>query len=250
MLVRLPSPDWAHVRVAGTTGSGRTVLLRTNLSLALANLALSLSLCFSSERKWQGCPALVLVDPRGHCFRPFEGMPHPERSVIWAVVEATGGWRSLVHLMEKMATRVETGSGVIVVIDELADLLMLGGREMRQALTRLMQMGRDAGIRVIAAPAKLASAVLGPLLKANFPVRSVGRVTRVEDAGAATGRGGVGRNGRWGAVTLSVAEGRAMRLQVTCVSPDEIRHSTNGFWDVGSASTVSRAGGELRTSPP
>lgn len=131
-------------------------------------------------------------------------MPHLVRPVIRDVVEATEGLRSLVHLMEKRATRVETGSRVVVVIDELADLLMLGGKEMRQALTRLMQRGRDAGIPVIAATQKLTAAVSGPLVKANFPVRLVGRVTIVENARTATGRGGTGAERLlWGAATSS-----------------------------------------------
>ena len=92
--------------------------------------------------------------------------------------------QSLVRLMEQRG-HSSKGNGrthVVVVIDELADLLMMGGRSVQQPLTRLAQRGREADIHIIAATQKPTSAVLGPLVKANFPVRLVGRVTSVEDA--------------------------------------------------------------------
>jgi S-DNA-T family DNA segregation ATPase FtsK/SpoIIIE len=128
-------------------------------------------------------------------------------------------------------------SSVVVVIDELADLLMVGGKDVQRALTRLTQRGREAGIHVIAATQKPTTAVLGPLVKANFPVRLVGRVTSVEDARTATGWSGTGAERLMGRGDfLAVAEGRVIRFQAAHVSPAEIqevvRRLGNGGWRV------------------
>jgi S-DNA-T family DNA segregation ATPase FtsK/SpoIIIE len=227
LLIRLPSPDVAHILVAGTTGSGKTVLLQTMiLSLAVANPAPAFSSQNSSSREEL---ALVLVDPKCHAFKPFEGLPHLARPVIWKVEEVTEALQSLVRLMER---RGRTGKGggqphVVVVIDELADLLMMGGKPVQHALTRLTQRGREAGIHIIAATQKPTSAVLGPLIKANFPVRLVGRVTSVEDARTATGWSGTGAERLTGRGDfVAVAEGRVTRFQVAHVSSAEIRDVT------------------------
>jgi len=113
---------------------------------------------------------------------------------------------------------------VVVVIDELADLLMTGGKAVQWALTRLTQRGREAGIHVVAATQKPTTAVLGPLVKANFPVRLVGRVTSIEDARTATGWSGTGAERLLGRGDfLAVAEGRVVRFQVAHISPTEIQ---------------------------
>ena len=209
LLIRLPSPDVAHILVAGTTGSGKTVLLQTMiLSLAMTNPP-SRSI------------AMVLIDPKGHAFSLFEGLPHLARPVIREVEETTEALQSLVHLMERRENAIPR---VVTVIDELADLLMVGGKPVQEALTRLTQRGREAGIHIIAATQKPTAAVLGPLVKANFPVRLVGRVTSVEDARTATGWSGTGAERLLGRGDfLAVAEGRVMRFQAAYVSPEEIR---------------------------
>jgi S-DNA-T family DNA segregation ATPase FtsK/SpoIIIE len=226
LLIRLPSPDVAHILVAGTTGSGKTVLLQTMiLSLAMANRPRHLS--------------LVLIDPKGHAFNPVGGLPHLARPVIREVEEVTEALDSLVHLMERRGTRngleVEGQPSVVVVIDELADLLMVGGKAVQRVLTRLTQRGRGAGIHIVAATQKPTAAVLGSLVKANFPVRLVGRVTSIEDARTATGWGGTGAERLMGRGDfLAVAEGRVTRLQAAHVSPKEIQEVVrvieNGGW--------------------
>ena len=218
LLIRLPSPDVAHILVAGTTGSGKTVLLQTMiLSLAMVNRPRHL--------------ALVLIDPKGHAFSPFAGLPHLARSVIRDTEETVEALQSLVRLMERPGPGGRSGSGldvggrpsVVVVIDELADLLMVGGKPVQVALTRLTQRGREAGIHVIAATQKPTTAVLGPLVKANFPVRLAGRVTSIEDARTATGWSGTGAERLMGRGDfLAVAEGRVIRFQTAFVSSAEI----------------------------
>ncbi len=212
LLIRLPSPDVAHVLVAGTTGSGKTALLQTAiLSLAMANTPQVLS--------------MVLMDPMGSAFSLFDGLPHLARSVIREVEETTEALQSLVRLMERRGTHdSQLATHVVVVIDELADLLMVGGKQVQTPLTRLLQRGRGAGIHVVAATQKPSSAVLGPLIKANFPVRLVGKVISATDARVASGWSGTGAERLLGRGDfVAVAEGRVIRFQAAYVTPDEIQ---------------------------
>jgi S-DNA-T family DNA segregation ATPase FtsK/SpoIIIE len=101
-----------------------------------------------------------------------------------------------------------------VVLDELADMLNVGGKELEHHLARLVQRGRSAGISVIACTQKPTVALVGSLVKANFPVRLVGRVTSAEEARVAAGIGGTGAEklaGRGDFVV--VAGGCVLRLQ-------------------------------------
>jgi S-DNA-T family DNA segregation ATPase FtsK/SpoIIIE len=215
LLIRLPSPDVAHILVAGTTGAGKTVLLQTMiLSLAMSNTPSDLS--------------LMLIDHKGSAFTPFEGLPHLARPVIRDMEETTEALQSLVRLMERrgQGDKETRHPHVVIVIDELADLLMVGGKTVQWTLTRLTQRGREAAIHIIAATQKPTTAVLGSLVKANFPVRLVGRVMCTEDARVATGWSGSGAERLLGRGDfLAVAEGRVTRFQVAHVTAAEIRET-------------------------
>jgi len=197
------------------------------LSLAMANPALGAGVGADA------CGlAFVLVDPKGHAFAPFEGLPHLARPVIRDVDEVAEALQSLVRLMERRGGETVAASGrptapcIVVVIDELADLLMAGGSDVQLPLTRLTQRGREAGIHIVAATQKPTAAVLGPLVKANFPVRLVGRMTSVEDARTASGWSGTGAERLLGQGDfLAVAEGRVIRFQVAHVTSEEIHRT-------------------------
>ena len=219
ILVRLPSPDVAHVLVAGTTGSGKTVLLQTMiLSLALLNRPTDL--------------ALVLIDPKAHAFRPFSRLPHLARPTVTDPAEIATILDDLLRLMDHRTNcptnQLPNQPTIVVVIDELADLLIVGGKDVQQTLTRLTQRGREAGIHIIAATQKPTAEVIGPLVKANFPVRLVGRVTSIEDARTASGWSGTGAERLTGRGDfLAVAEGRVTRFQAAHVTPAEIRQQVS-----------------------
>lgn len=219
LLIRLPSPEVAHILVAGTTGSGKTVLLQTMvLSLAMINRPNALT--------------FVLIDPKGTALSPFSDLPHLICPPIREVDQTAKALNDLVQLMVRRGLEGATyrTARIVVVIDELADLLMVGGKAVQGALTRLTQRGREVGIHIVAATQKPTSAVLGPLIKANFPVRLVGRVTSVEDARTASGWSGTGAERLTGRGDfLAVAEGRVTRFQVAHVSVDEIREMVGGM---------------------
>jgi S-DNA-T family DNA segregation ATPase FtsK/SpoIIIE len=227
LLIRLPSPDVAHILVAGTTGSGKTALLRAMvLSLAYFNGA------GRTERvamRPASCDLrLVLIDPKGTAFRDLADLPHLARPVISDLAEAAEALGSLVRLMEARGRscdlRPATCAPVILVIDELVDLLMVAGDDAERPLTRLVQRGREAGIHVIAATQKPTAAVIGSLVKANFPVRVVGKVTSPEDARVATGWKGTGAERLLGRGDfIVVAEGQLQRFQAAYITPEEVR---------------------------
>jgi S-DNA-T family DNA segregation ATPase FtsK/SpoIIIE len=169
LLLWLPSPNVAHVLIAGTTGSGKTALARTIIaSLALHN----------SQRNLQ----LVLVDPKGRGLVPFEGLPHLLVPVIYRVDEALAELQRLVAEMERRDAEGRSEPRLVIVLDELADLVQVGGRDMEAALTRLTQRGREAGLHLVACTQKPAAAVIGGLVKSNFPVVAKGQVTRMQAA--------------------------------------------------------------------
>jgi S-DNA-T family DNA segregation ATPase FtsK/SpoIIIE len=210
LLLRLPSPNVAHVLIAGTTGSGKTALART----MVASLAM-----YNTQRSVQ----VVLVDPKGRGFVPFGGLPHLLVPVVTRVEEAQAVLGRLVAEMERRDAEGRSEPRVVVVLDELADLVQVGGREMEGVLTRLTQRGREAGVHLVGCTQKPTAAVIGGLVKSNFPVRLVGSVPSPEDAKVATGLGGTGAEKLLGEGDfLVVAQGQVTRMQAAYVSEGEI----------------------------
>jgi len=212
LLLWLPSPNVAHVLIAGTTGSGKTALARTIVaSLAMHN---------SQRRALQ----LVLVDPKGRGFVPFEGLPHLLVPVICRIDEALSELQRLVAEMERRDAEGRSEPRLVIVLDELADLVQVGGRDMEAALTRLTQRGREAGLHLVACTQKPAAAVIGSLIKSNFPVRIVGSVASPEDAKVASGLARTGAEHLLGQGDfLVVSKGQVTRMQAAYVTVREIR---------------------------
>lgn len=210
LLLRLPSPDIVHVLVAGTTGSGKTALARSLL----------FSLAFYNQ---PDVLRLVLVDPKGRGFGPLSSLPH----VIGRIAaSAEQGVKALAWLVQEMERRDAAGvsSPVIVAgVDELADLLLTGGKAVETALVRLAQRGREAGIHLVACTQKPSAELVSGLLKANFPVRLVGAVASPEDAKVAAGIAGIGAEKLLGRGDfLLVAKGDVVRFQAAYASDDEM----------------------------
>ncbi|MGD1993596.1 MAG: DNA translocase FtsK [Anaerolineae bacterium] len=216
LLIRLPSADVAHILVAGTTGSGKTALLRTMI----------LSLAW--RHPYAGELSLVLIDPKGRAFADLEGLPQLARSVVVDGEEAAEALGSLVRLMERRDAMRESKPPVVVVIDEMVDLMMTddlrhkGRPSVETLITRLVQRGREAGIHIVAATQKPTAAVIGSLVKANFPVRMVGKVSSANDARVAAGWSGTGAERLLGKGDfVAVAEGKVHRFQAAFIAPDE-----------------------------
>ncbi len=215
LLLRLSSPDVVHVLIGGVTGSGKTMLARTMVaSLALYNHL--------------GGVQLVLIDPKGDGFSPFNGLPHLLYPIIRDVDEAISALSRLVEEMKVRERALNSARGAVepriaVFVDELADLMMEGGKRMERLLTRLLQRGRGAGIHIVACVQKPTAEVIGSLVKSNFPVRIVGSVASPEDAKVVSGIAGTGAERLLGRGDfLLVAKGRVIRFQAAYISEAEI----------------------------
>ena len=175
LLIRPAHPDVNHVLVTGSTGSGKTVLLKT--------MALSLAWATPPDKA-----QLVMIDPKGKEFRGLEQLPHViemvrgnDPGVIAAVLE------NLVEIMEQRAQTGQVQSRIYVFIDEVADILMMGGAAVAGPLTRLAQRGGGEGIHLIAGTQKPTNDAVGGLIKFNFRARIVGAVPSANDAVVASG---------------------------------------------------------------
>jgi DNA segregation ATPase FtsK/SpoIIIE, S-DNA-T family len=210
LMIRLASPDVTHVLVSGTTGSGKTEALKT----MLASLVL-----FQKPREIQ----LSLIDPKAATFQFLCDTPHLLGGLVTSTEGALSRMRWLESEMERRQNENVARPRLVVVVDELTDLLMQGGREMQVHLTRLAQRGRSAGISIIACTQKPSATVLGGALKANFPVRLVGKVTSSDDARVSAGTAGTGAEKLAGRGDfILVAGGERVRFQAAYLAPEEL----------------------------
>ncbi len=205
LLMRLSSPDVTHVLVAGATGSGKTELMRTiALSLALTN----------RQRYLQ----FALIDTKARGFAPLANLPHLITSPAF---EVAGAIELLEWLNEEMDRRDILGvtlPRIVIMVDEVVDLLMVGGKPVETALIRLAQRGREAGLHLVIGAQKPSAGVLGAV-KANLPVRLVGRVSSADDARVASGVAASGAEKLTGhGDFLAVAGGQITRFQTAYLS--------------------------------
>lgn len=209
LLLHIPAPEVAHVLIAGQTGSGKTELIKTMLC--------SLSHWSRSARDMQ----IYLVDPKRRKLSDLAGL----RCVAGCCgVDDVAGLLAL--LLTKMEERDEgryCTPRIYLVVDELADVIMVGGAEVEAALIRLIQRGREAGIHLICATQKPSARVVAGLMKANFPTRIVGAVTSAQDAYIASGVSGTGAERLLGKGDMvAICGGQVVRFKAAIVTASEL----------------------------
>lgn len=163
-----------HLLVAGTTGSGKSVLLRTLLT----------SICMyygkpNASRFKKAC--FVIIDPKGTEFTEWknvvgENYVENTRDAIDMLkqVENEMDWRY--QSMDKI------DSDVYVIIDELADLMLTSRFQVEESIVRIAQKGRACGIHLVVATQRPTVDVVSGLIKANMPCRLVLKVASVRDS--------------------------------------------------------------------
>lgn len=172
LMLFFPSPNVAHVLIAGMTGSGKTELMKTML--------VSLSLWGKRQNT-----VVYLVDPKERKLAQLSG--------LWSVLQCCNGDQApallerLLQEMERRDAQQYNSPHIFVFIDELADLVMVGGQVVEKAITRLLQRGREAGIHIVAATQRPSAKIMAGLMRANFPVRISGAVNSALEASIATG---------------------------------------------------------------
>lgn len=211
LLLRIDSPDVPHALLAGTTGSGKTALLRTLLlSLALYNRP--------------GHLMLALIDPKGRGLAQLAPLRHIWRG--YGVAEDPADAATLLdELVGEMERRDRTRRSlprIVVAIDEFADLLD-ANRAIGDQVQRLTQRGREAGIHVIVATQRPTATLVGSMLKANLPVRMIGKVVSPEEAKIAAGIKETGAELLQGRGDfLLVALGHTVRFQAAYALPRDV----------------------------
>lgn len=164
-----------HLLVAGQTGSGKSVMINDFLTSLLYHSS-------PSDLK------LILVDPKQVEMAPYNDMPHllcpvinePEKCISalkWAVAEMERRLRTMAEVGKRNIDEYNTlkqGEGmpyIVIVIDELADLMMMAARDVEALIVRLAQKARAAGIHLVLATQRPSVDVITGLIKANIPAR-------------------------------------------------------------------------------
>jgi S-DNA-T family DNA segregation ATPase FtsK/SpoIIIE len=164
-----------HLLVAGQTGSGKSVMINTILTSLLYRNS-------PSDLK------LILVDPKQVELKPYEDIPHlltpvitePEKCISalkWAVAEMERRYTALAdngnrNIGEYNAKMKEAGMPyIVIVIDELADLMMMAARDVEALVVRIAQKARAVGIHLVLATQRPSVDVITGLIKANVPAR-------------------------------------------------------------------------------
>ncbi len=241
-----------HVLIAGSTGSGKSVAIN----------AMIMSLLF---RTTPNHVRLILVDPKRVELGMYEGIPHLFTPIITEPKLAANALRNAVREMERrlkllashsvrnidqynklfegtMPSLFDEGEAeeplpyIVIIIDELADLMMLDRANVEESITRLAQMARAVGIHLILATQRPSVDVITGLIKANVPTRISFRLaTKVDSRTILDTNGAEALLGRGDMLFLPPGTSRLMRLHAPYVSEKETA-AVVGFWkDQGAA---------------
>ncbi len=230
---------WPHILIAGSTGSGKSVLLH-----ALIN-----SILFRARPKEV---SFIMIDPKRVELTQYNGIPHLRTDVIvdadktvnafkWAVNEMEKryrlfqqvGARQLSDFNEK--TDTEKLPYVIIIVDELADLMAFAANEMETLITRIAQKARATGIFMILSTQRPSVDVITGLIKANIPARIALSVSSGTDSRVIIDQVGAEKLlGRGDLFYLSPDAGAPKRIQGVFMAADEIRKVTQHLAQFGS----------------
>ncbi|MFN2354702.1 MAG: DNA translocase FtsK 4TM domain-containing protein [Desulfopila sp.] len=174
-----------HLLIAGATGAGKSVAINTIISSILFNAT-------PEEVR------ILMIDPKRIELSGYEGIPHllhpvvvepkqASKALFWAVREMERRYRMLEEAKVKgfdsyNETAEEKMPYIVIIVDELADLMMVASKDVEGAIARLAQMARAAGIHLILATQRPSVDVLTGLIKANFPTRLSFKVSSKVDS--------------------------------------------------------------------
>ncbi len=235
-----------HVLIAGSTGSGKSVAIN----------AMIMSVLFKSTPEQV---RMILVDPKRVELGMYEGIPHLFTPIITEAKLAANALRNAVREMErrlkllaahhvrnidqynKMVLEMtpdmfedprdsEPLPYIMIIIDELADLMMLDRSNVEEAITRLAQMARAVGIHLILATQRPSVDVITGLIKANVPTRMSFRLaTKVDSRTIIDSNGAESLLGRGDMLYLPPGSSRVQRVHAPFVTEKEIAAVTE-FW--------------------
>jgi len=225
-----------HVIIAGTTGSGKSVCTRSIIMSILYNAA-------PDEVK------LILIDPKIVEFKIFEGIPHLLIPIVtdskkaagalnWAVNEmmrryqmfAEDGANDIKSYNElaEMNGEVEKIPQIVIFIDELADMMLVAGKEVEDSICRLAQMGRAAGMHLVVATQRPTTDVITGLIKANIPSRIALSVMSQIDSRTIIDQAGADKLlGNGDMLYMPIGSNKPVRVQGCFASTKDIENTIN-----------------------
>jgi len=220
-----------HLLIAGTTGSGKSVCVNS--------IILSLLYKHSPEK----CN-FILIDPKMLELSTYEGIPHLLCPVITEAKKATAalGWtvkemENRYKLMTNLGVKNIDGYNaknkkhmpyIVVIVDEMADLMLIAGKEIENYVQKLSQMARAAGIHIIMATQRPSVDVITGTIKANFPNRISFQVSSKIDSRTILGEQGAEQLLGKGDMLFMSSANRIVRIHGPYVSESEIE-KVNSF---------------------
>ena len=235
-----------HLLIAGSTGSGKSVAIN----------AFIMSILYKATPHEV---RMILVDPKRLELGNYEGIPHLHTPIITEPKLASNALRNAVREMERRlkllaakgvrnidqynrlfdgntANLFEEGDEerplpyIVIIIDELADLMMLDGQNVEASITRLAQMARAVGIHLVLATQRPSVDVITGLIKANFPARMSFRVaTKIDSRTILDANGAEALLGRGDMLYLPNGSARVHRVHAPFVTEKEIAAVVE-FW--------------------
>ncbi|MEO8863039.1 MAG: DNA translocase FtsK 4TM domain-containing protein [Candidatus Saccharimonadales bacterium] len=217
-----------HLLVAGQTGSGKSVMINTFLTSLLYRNS-------PSDLK------LILVDPKQVEMAPYKDLPHlltpvinePEKCISalkWAVAEMERRLRTMAevgkrNIAEYNNLKQEEGMPyIVIVIDELADLMMMAARDVEALIVRLAQKARAAGIHLVLATQSPRVTVITGLIKANVPARIAFTVSQEVESRIILDQSGAEKLlGRGDMLFSTSSMPKPIRIQAALIEDDETR---------------------------
>src|SRR3990167_7112139 len=218
-----------HCLIAGTTGSGKSVLINAIITTLLFRNS-------PDELK------LILIDPKRVELTNFNDIPHlltpvitePEKilsSLKWAMAEMDRRYKLFQSVGVRNIQGYNEMSGyvalpyIVIVIDELADLMMFAPVEIEDAITRIAQLARATGIHLVVATQRPSVDVITGLIKANIPCRIAFNVSSMVDSRVILdGPGAEKLLGRGDMLFLPPDASKPMRIQGVFVQDSEINN--------------------------
>jgi S-DNA-T family DNA segregation ATPase FtsK/SpoIIIE len=179
-----------HLLVAGTTGSGKSVSVNAMIcSMLMAHTPETLRLIMVDPKMLE----LSMYDDIPHLLVPVVTSPHKaNKALAWAVFEMERRYKLMSEAKvrnldgyNKQVSKQEDGESlplIVIIIDELADLMMVAGKEVEQSICRLAQKARAAGLHLILATQRPSVDVITGLIKANLPSRLAFKVSSKIDS--------------------------------------------------------------------
>jgi len=223
--------DMPHLLIAGTTGSGKTVCVNSLIMSMVYNAT-------PEELKF------LMVDPKMVELAIYNGLPHLLCPVVTDAKKVAGalGWvvgemETRYKMLAKIAVRNITSFNqkseeklpyIVVIIDELADLMMVAQEDIENAITRLAQLSRAVGIHMILATQRPSVDVVTGVIKANFPARISFKVASKVDSRTVLDMNGADKLlGKGDMLFLEPGSPKPIRAQGTYLTDPEIEKVVN-----------------------